>query len=90
MGHSPRTSNQIHMTPSDNKKKFSNDSSYGNRSIVTTKAPLIRDAQHSNNNGGGNFFADQKAKRNRSSELISGYYKINRAKLPKKNYGISG
>jgi hypothetical protein len=75
IGHSPRVVHKIHLTPYDKKRKF-NDTSYGKRGMDMNKIKMVREAQN------------QKAKRNRSSELISGYYKINRSKLAKNQYGI--
>ena len=82
MGHSPRSIHKIHLTPSEKKKKYGKESTQN-----TNKPVLIREVQ--NQSAGNNFMIEQKAKRNRSSELISGYYKINRSKLTKKQYGIS-
>jgi hypothetical protein len=85
-GHSPRQTHKIHLNPSEKKKKFTKDASYGRRGIDAKSIVMIREAQ--NQSAGNNFVVDQKAKRNRSSELINGYYKINRAKLYKKQYAI--
>ena len=75
MGHSPRVVHKIHLTPYEKKRKF-NENSYVRRGMDVSKIKMVREAQN------------QKAKRNRSSELISGYYKINRSKLSKNQYGI--
>lgn len=83
MGHSPRSIHKIHLTPSEKKKKYVKDAATN----PNNKPVLIRETQ--NQSAGNSFMIEQKAKKNRSSELISGYYKINRTKLTKKQYGIS-
>lgn len=85
MSHSPRTIHKIHLTPSE-KKSSSKDPSYLLKGVDPAATALAREFQ--NQTAGNSFEAEQKAKRNRSSEVIAGYYKINRAKMSKKQYGI--